>query len=109
MSGKASTSHTNCTWPADPDTYVTSTQVAAYLGYPDVRAFHRAKPWRDANGFPPPPLPRRWRARQILAWEARREAGTPAPPAPANDIAPAPSTGSAREKLAAMQARRGGR
>lgn len=108
MSEEAVRSHTNCTWPDDPDCFVTSAQVADYLGYPDVRAFHRAKPWRDAHGFPPQPLPRRWRARQILDWEARRKAGTPQPPPPANDMAPAPSASTAREKLAALQERRRG-
>lgn len=74
-------------WPSDPHKYVTAAQVAAYLGYRDLRAFHRDKPWRDANGFPPQPLKRRWRASQILAWEDARMRGALPLPAPANEDA----------------------
>ncbi len=96
--------HAKCTWPQDPGSFVTSSQVAAYLGYPNVKAFHRDKAWRDAHGFPPQPLKRRWRASAIMAWLAAREAGQ-TPARPANDIAPAQAnTSSARERLARLAA-----
>lgn len=93
-----------CQWPTDPHRYVTAQQVAAYLGYPDVRAFHRDKAWRDAHGFPPQPLKRRWRARQVEAWLAARERGILPVPAPANEIGPCQG-GPAREALERMRAR----
>ena len=92
-------------WPANPATYVRADQVAAYLGYPHVKAFYRDKPWRDANGFPPQPLKRRWRAAHIEAWLAARERGETPLAAPANDTSAIPAASGAREILDLMRAR----
>lgn len=96
-------------WPEDPRTFVRAAQVAAYLGYADVQAFYRDKPWREANGFPPQPLKRRWRASHIEAWLAARERGeTPLAP-PANDTSGIPAISGARDILGLMRARLEGR
>ena len=91
-------------WPHNSQRFVTAHQVAAFLGYKDLRAFHRDKPWRDAQGFPPQPLKRRWRASQIEAWLAARERGQcQRLPNPANEDTP-PEAGTARAKLDALRA-----
>ncbi len=97
-------------WPDDPHTFVYAKQVAAFLGYSTVEAFHRDKAWREANGFPPQPLKRRWRAYQIEAWlEARERGAKPNAYRPANDVTPPPAFANgmdfdARARLKRIQA-----
>lgn len=91
-------------WPEDKRRFVTAAQVAAWLGYPTTRAFYRDRAWRDANGFPPQALKRRWRAGQIEAWEEARLRGLLPLPQPANETRP-PAPGRAREALNQIRAR----
>lgn len=97
-------------WPDDPHTFVYAKQVAAFLGYSTVDAFHRDKAWREAHGFPPQPMKRRWRAYQIEAWLEARERGiNPRAARPANDDAPPPAYANgmnfdARARLKRIQA-----
>lgn len=91
-------------WPEDKHKYVTAAQVAAYLGYPSLKAFYRDKAWRAARGFPAQPMKRRWRAWQIEAWERSRLIAEQSLPEPANETGPC-AGGAARQALDNIRAR----
>jgi len=65
--------HTPPAWPADPDAWVRSDQVAARLGYRTTKSFLNQRRTLADMDFPEPILPRRWRAGQVDAWLRARE------------------------------------